>query len=442
MSTSARPITESHVVGADACRSEILAIHRLGDGHAAVFLQRDAPPLIVPDAVAASLDTLRRFRRLDHHLAAAVNPAARALIVDAAHRGVLVHLRDVLARARTASVAETAVVPRTIGVLTCDRPDALRRCVTSFARASPGARFIVVDDSRSAANLADNRRVLAELHCEVRHADLATKRDYALRLARRSGVDPRIAELAIVGTTDASGSIGANRNALMLACAGEPFVMTDDDTEARVAKLADTSDVVRFTEQPDPLVYRFCDSRAQAIDAVTPVDDDICELHATALGKRLATMACSPSIDVDDCPPATIAAIAEGTGRIAVTILGIYGDSGMFAGAGFLTHWLDSGHPRADDAAYRRAVTSRELVRVAPCTVIRRLPPFMSTSLAIDHRELLPPFMPMLRDEDGVFGAMLAACCERAYVAHLPRAILHAATPGRSYDPDRITSAK
>ena len=176
--------------------------------------------------------------------------------------------------------------------------------------------------------------------------------------------------------------------------------------------------------------------------SVVPVDDDVCELHATALGQRLATLACSSDVEIDDCPSATIAAIADGTGRVAVTILGIYGDSGMFAGAGFLTHWLDGGHPRADDAAYRRAVTSRELVRVAPCTVIRRLPPFMSTSLAIDHRELLPPFMPMLRDEDGVFGAMLAACCERSYVAHLPRAILHAAAPGRSYDPDRITSAK
>jgi hypothetical protein len=430
------------MIGVDPCRSEILAIHRLGDGNAAVFLQRDAPPLVVPEPVAAALDTLRRFRRLDHHLAAATNPGARALIVDAAHRGVLVHVRDVLTRARAVSAAETSPVPRTIGVLTCDRPDALRRCVTSFSRAARDVRFVVVDDSRSAANIADNRRVLAELDGEVIHADLAAKRDYARRLASRAGVEPRIAELAVIGTRDAPGSIGANRNTLMLACAGDVFAMTDDDTEARVAKLADTRDVVRFTEQADPMAYRFCDSRAAAIDAVTPVDADICELHATALGKRIATLACSSEVDLDDATPPAIAAIADGTGRVAVTILGIYGDSGMFAGAGFLTHWLDGGQPRGDDAAYRRAVTSRELVRVAPCTVIRRSPPLMSTSLAIDHRELLPPFMPMLRDEDGVFGAMLAACCERAYVAHLPRAILHAAAPGRSYDPDRITSAK
>jgi hypothetical protein len=66
----------------------------------------------------------------------------------------------------------------------------------------------------------------------------------------------------------------------------------------------------------------------------------------------------------------------------------------------------------------------------------------MTTLVGLDHRALLPPFLPVLRDEDGVFGQTLACCMENAHVAHVPRAILHAAAPGRTYQPDRIGAAR
>jgi hypothetical protein len=58
----------------------------------------------------------------------------------------------------------------------------------------------------------------------------------------------------------------------------------------------------------------------------------------------------------------------------------------------------------------------------------------MSTVLGIDNRNLLPPFMPVLRGEDGIFGYLLSICFEHSFFAHLPWAILHAAE-SRKYSP-------
>jgi hypothetical protein len=62
----------------------------------------------------------------------------------------------------------------------------------------------------------------------------------------------------------------------------------------------------------------------------------------------------------------------------------------------------------------------------------------MSTALGIDNREALPPFFPVDRNEDGIFGLCLRKCFENGYISHLPWALLHAPPERRLIGKDDI----
>ena len=62
----------------------------------------------------------------------------------------------------------------------------------------------------------------------------------------------------------------------------------------------------------------------------------------------------------------------------------------------------------------------------------------MTTFLGIDNRHLLPPFFPVQRNSDGIFGHMLRKCVDGSHVAFLPWILLHAPEPPRSFTPDDL----
>jgi hypothetical protein len=84
---------------------------------------------------------------------------------------------------------------------------------------------------------------------------------------------------------------------------------------------------------------------------------------------------------------------------------------------------------------YQSAMNSREMLRVADRPTIE-VPEFcMATTLGLDNRDLLPPFMPVQRNEDGIFSATLRKCLDESYCAHLPMAVLHDPVEVRGYEP-------
>jgi hypothetical protein len=445
----------------DVFRSEMLVRYPAGEGYAAVTLRRALPPFVMPEPVAAALETLRRFRPLERHLqnagASLRDPEHVALLrqqlTQWAESGVLLRRGALFGAAHRSSLGATPTPVRTVGVLTCDRVDALRACVESFARNArtygDPCRFVVGDDSTSVAARDANVQTLVELaavwNVEIVYAGLDERRVYADRLAKHTGVDPELVSFALAGMPDCGGRIGANRNTLLLECVGEAFVSTDDDTIAQLARPAEDAAGVSFTAEDDPMTYRFFRTREEAVAQVDPADESVLRLHAAVLGRSLASIVTDErdwGIDLDGATPAMVQGLQSGSGRVAATVSGVYGDSGMFGGVGFLMHWVRDGKARYGEEQYRLAVGSREILRIVPRLTIRRASPFMSTSVGFDHRQLLPPFLPVLRDEDGVFGETLSCCFEDAHVAHLPRAILHAAAPGRKYEPDRIGAAR
>ena len=58
----------------------------------------------------------------------------------------------------------------------------------------------------------------------------------------------------------------------------------------------------------------------------------------------------------------------------------------------------------------------------------------------MDNTHLLPPFLPLGRNEDGVFGVTLRKCNTHGYFAHIPWVILHAPDQTKTFAQDAMCS--
>ena len=123
---------------------------------------------------------------------------------------------------------------------------------------------------------------------------------------------------------------------------------------------------------------------------------------------------------------------------MAVTMAGACGDSGMDSPHFVL--WL-SGRSReavlASEEIFLAARRSREVLRAVPCTTISQSAFFMPMHCGLDNRFVLPPFLPVLRNADGIFGQLLRAARPEGSVAHLPSAVLHLPGEPRAFPEDR-----
>jgi hypothetical protein len=86
----------------------------------------------------------------------------------------------------------------------------------------------------------------------------------------------------------------------------------------------------------------------------------------------------------------------------------------------------------ASEDTYRDALITQHLLRHTPSTMIGHPGRFMGMFLGLDNRELLPPFFPMLRGEDDLYGSMLPSVISQPFFGHLSFSLLHAPLGVRS----------
>jgi hypothetical protein len=88
----------------------------------------------------------------------------------------------------------------------------------------------------------------------------------------------------------------------------------------------------------------------------------------------------------------------------------------------------------ASEAVYRHALGSRQIVRAAPRATIHDGSFCMAMSLGLDNRALLPPFMPVQRNGDGLFAVVLRRCFHDGFSGFLPWVVEHVPPTPREND--------
>jgi hypothetical protein len=308
----------------------------------------------------------------------------------------------------------------TLAVPTRNRTAVLERCLRTYAAnaASHGRdlRLLVVDDSDHAEVREANRRVLTSvgrrhgLRC--RYSGPADRRRFVRELAVRTGVPKAVVEFALLnaGRLFAPGCL---RNTVLLHTAGELAVMADDDTLCALGR--------RPATPSGPALAAAAGFEVSFLPPGwlrrTPVrfhDADFLALHEELLGRAVG-----------------VSGAGEGTPpRVLTTALGYVGDSGMDSPALHLL--LDHGSLEQLFRQVRRhgrIWESGQLLRVVARQTIARRAVCMAGSLGVDNRRALPPFLPVLRNEDAVFGRLLPVAHPEGLFGLQPWVVRHHRPP-------------
>lgn len=405
---------------------------------------------VVLDSMEADLLTAcGSFRTLQEHageicragnLEASLFAPILYQLAQLARSGLLVSRSSLVERIRSAaSKAEPTPPLTTLGIVTRNRPEALARCLESYLlnarQYSRKLRCVVVDDSDPGSAQA-NRARLVELKkrygAEIFYAG-SEEKDRFIRDLVSEGTREDDARFALSDPERCGFTPGANRNALLLETVGELLVSVDDDTVCKTAPSPVAGGGLSLSSENDPTEFWFYSDRDALLAAVRFEDRDFMGAHEALLGKSLGAWTGSPEdVDFESLDPLFLRHLEAGEGRVCVTMNGLLGDSGMGGTGGYLTLEGPSRERLiASESAYRSARAGREVLRCATRPTIVNRPFLMTPGVGLDNRELLPPFMPVMRNEDGLFGLVLRQGWERSVIAHLPWMLLHSPMEAR-----------
>jgi hypothetical protein len=340
-----------------------------------------------------------------------------------------------------------------VAVVTRDRPESLRRCLASHLEAARrfGRRFefLVLDDSVDADMRARNQAILGELQARydfpIRYGGRAERVAYATALAR-SGCAADILQFALLGMPEVGNTCGANRNAVLLETLGAMSVSVDDDTSCRVARRSIRPGLA-LGKSPQWGQFEFYDEPGEVERSLSSEGEiDLVSLHEQLLGQPVAAsierFAPDGRIDGDRLPLPLFSRIADGRAHTRVTQMGFAGDPGTASPFAYL---LLEGSSRErllqSERTYRAASLRAPAMRHIEQLAVSAHPYCMSYVLGLDNRHGLPPFFPVLRSSDTIFGLTLRFSDVDAYVGQIPHAVDHAPPGRRAWGPDAIWRA-
>lgn len=345
----------------------------------------------------------------------------------------------------------------TVGFITFHRLEALQMSVASYIanaqRYERNVQFVVIDGSLNGELRTDCRAALRTLKDRYRvpifYGGLEEKLRYADQLIEASGAPSEVINFALFDTEQCGKAVGADRNALLLHTVGDLVFSADDDTLCRIAAAPEMTGGLALGSYSDPADYWFFPDRETALRSVNYCDQDLIGLHESFLGRDLAAVV----VDIEGSGPIgpdLLRRVQTSAGRILLTFNGVVGDCAWGSPFGFWGAPMgslmvnDGSHTRLvrSEVGYRDACSSREILRTVKRATISDPIYCMTLLMGMDNRDLLPPFMPVRRGQDMIFGMTLARCFDGGLAAHLPWALVHVPVEKRRFwDGEIVRSA-
>jgi hypothetical protein len=339
----------------------------------------------------------------------------------------------------------------TISVITSDRPQMLHRnlknIITHNKLHNRYPIYLVLDDSSSDLRQKENldiiKSVIHKTGAIIRYADIEEKQKLikALKNAgNKDNIPESILNFALGSNADFDRTVGANRNHFLLATLGEQAMMVDDDVFCELAQKESGDEILEICGLRDPTNILTYPSREELFNDILTTDANILTCHEKLLGRSIGSLF-KDEVNLESITPQSADTLMQRGSRVVATLPGFYGDSGM---ANSRWVFLLRGDYRAEifDSRHRyhTACRSREIIRSVNRYTISTTSSMQTHQIAVDNRVLLPPFFPILRNQDGLFAVTLRACLPSGFIGHIPQAVLHAPEIRRTYGRDSLTS--
>lgn len=426
-------------------RSVAFECYSAGSDSILLFVPSQSRTLTISRSMAALLDVCSTARSLNEHkhLARRTLGNYEYSMIDDMFKYLIEHrlLRSLLSIERTSCFASnvrcTLSPINSIIVLTCDNPESLQICLESYAlnfvTFERNMCVIVVDDSRKHQNVRMNRYLCSltqkSFQLEVKYFGPEEKLKLCTQL-RAAGVPSKVLSFAFPVQSDYE-SIGGNRNFASMLTLGQRIVRVDDDTKCVTWMLGDPDSRLAVGNHRDPTEFRFFRTRDEALGNVPTSSLDFIARIECILGRHLGEFCGSMSDrfpDISNACTHLLSDIEEHHKGFMVKIVlpGIAGDSGYFSPRSlFLSRGMARQEMARSEAIYRLALSSRQVNRFVIKPTISHISGCMGMAMGLDNRELLPPFMPHYRNEDGVFSYTLNRCLGSPITAHIPCGVQH-----------------
>lgn len=417
---------------------------------------RNGKRAMVKPEVYGSLLHCSQFKTLDQHTASIIesNPGMqgqqadiRKVLQSMLDSGIMISAKSASDRLKT-GVGDSAEGKDTtapvVAILTWERPQALERLLESIVSNCDTEklhRLYVIDDSRKPENITLNQAITdrfnARIAAPLEYFGQAEQQSLLNKLvARLPDHESGIRFLADQSRWKDHWTSGLTRNLALLLSCGHRLVMIDDDTICDVYDPPQQKPDITFSDRPREAV--FFASEQEWAHLHQPINPDPINRHLQCLGLTV-----SEALNVLGQSHLKAAGFSDAT---AIQLSELLPDSPVLLtecgslgcpGTGNNT-WLPDMAPKslkrmlASAAETTHALTSRKVWSG------RNQPHFapgsnMSQITGFDNRQMLPPYLPILRGEDRLFGYMLDFIFPNSVALDYPWAIPHLPIPDRRW---------
>lgn len=411
--------------------------------------------MIQPEVYATLMNCIE-FRTIDQHTASIIErnpgmkeqkPAIDQMFLQMLKAGMLVSGKATCDRLKTKP--QNTVMPKTdskpvAAIITWERPQALERLLESIAKNCETKhihRLYVIDDSRNPENVLKNREVVENFASRMETPLHYFGQDEQNRLI--DGLVEKLPEHenAIRFLTDQSRwrehwTAGLSRNLALLLSCGRRLVMLDDDAICDVFEPPNANPKITFSDSAREA--DFFANEQEWTPLHQPINPDPIQRHMQCLGLTF-----SEAVDIlgeNHLKPAglnhataLLVSELEAGSPILVTECGSLGCPGSVRNT-----WLPDMAPTSlkrmlkSEQKTTQALTSRKVWHG------RNHPHFaprsnMSQITGFDNRQMLPPYLPIMRGQDRLFGHMLSFIFPSAVTLDYPWAVPHLPLPERQW---------
>ncbi|HID45300.1 MAG TPA: hypothetical protein EYP34_06065 [Chromatiaceae bacterium] len=335
-------------------------------------------------------------------------------------------------------------------ILTCDRAEALARLLDSMAvnhHFLERNTYHVIDDSRAPESRQRNRSICADFstsHGMKLHYFGIEEQNHALRQLKAQlseyaeGIDFLLGRYE---DNPAIPSYGRTRNWGLLLSGGRKLILVDDDILFQRVKPADDEKDLEITSLSRVATFFDTDSEWEKLPDGGQTDPTAGVFHQ-ALG---ATLTETLSLTGKDSLPQTALrnlypsdyAWINADSKVLLTSCGYAGDPGT--ASNIWIYHLPAEYRQQlfeSEQNYQQHITARNAWMGSFGHTFRNQCTLMSAVTGIDNTRLAPPYFPLFRNEDLLFGVMLHHLHPKGLFLDNPWAVPHLPAEHRQWEKD------
>lgn len=427
-----------------------------GDGNLLLHNTQNGKRAMVQPEVYASLLHCRQFKTLNQHTASIIeqNPGMqgqqddiRKVLKNMLDSGIMLSAKSVCDRLKTQAESKRDEPENTtpvVAILTWERPQALERLLESIAsncETEKLHRLYVIDDSRKPENISRNKELTEQFVSRVNVPLQYFGQDEQQSLLK--GLVQKLPEhenaihfLANQARWKDFWTAGLTRNLALLLSCGRRLVMIDDDAVCDLYDPPQPSSDITFSDNPREA--EFFGNEQEWGYLHQAFNPDPINRHMRCLGLTFSealTALGQNHLKAAGFGNATALQLSElrSDSKVLVTECGSLGCPGTGKNT-----WLPDMAPTSLKRMLRSADKTSHALSTRKVWSGRNQPHFaprpnMSQITGFDNRRMLPPYLPIIRGQDRLFGYMLDFIHPTSVTLDYPWAVPHLPLPDRQW---------